>query len=243
MPGSNNFLQWNPAAANQKSDAEYIADAQRAGGAVSGIFPSVLANKLFFQLSTMASALGAMMADKGYVISDADISVLQTALANILTWADVRSQLATGDVRFSLSPTPQDDEVKINGVLLPRVTYANLWAWAQAKSVVVNEADWDPENTGSFSDGDGSTTFRLPDARGVYPRFFDDGRGLDAARVFGSYEDDEVKAHTHVQGAIEMQTVAMAVGSWWSMSTANTGSTGGVENRTKNITFYAFIKF
>lgn len=44
-----------------------------------------------------------------------------------------------------------------------------------------------------YGTGNGSTTFNLPDMRGVVPRGFDRGRGFDPGRVFGSYQADSVK--------------------------------------------------
>lgn len=106
---SNNILQWNPAKNNQESDASYSADSMRTGGAVPGIFAKELANKLFYQVTTVCSALGEMMSNKGYTISDADITVLITALANILTKADFGTTSGTvcqgNDSRFFASGT------------------------------------------------------------------------------------------------------------------------------------------
>ena len=62
-----NFLQWNPTATNQENDGSYTTDAQRTGGAAVGTpFPSLTANKLFYQLSTFVSALAFAMVSKGY---------------------------------------------------------------------------------------------------------------------------------------------------------------------------------
>ena len=106
---SNNFLQWNPAAVNQQDDSAYTADAMRTGGAVTGIFASDLANKLFYQCTTMVSALGESLSNKGYTISDASISTLITALSNILTKADFGTSAGTvcqgNDGRFSPAGT------------------------------------------------------------------------------------------------------------------------------------------
>lgn len=44
-----------------------------------------------------------------------------------------------------------------------------------------------------YGAGDGSTTFRLPDFRGVVPRGWDNGRGLDSGRSFGSYQNDALQ--------------------------------------------------
>lgn len=44
--------------------------------------------------------------------------------------------------------------------------------------------------------GNGSTHFAIPDARGVAVRGFDGGRGLDAGRGFGSYQEDTMQPIT-----------------------------------------------
>lgn len=90
MAGSNNFLVFNPTKANQESDGTYAADATRAGGiAFDQIMSSVLGNKLFYQTSIMAAALGQMLADKGYTVSDASLVSLETVLFNLLTQSDL----------------------------------------------------------------------------------------------------------------------------------------------------------
>jgi microcystin-dependent protein len=52
------------------------------------------------------------------------------------------------------------------GQTVSRTTYSDLWAFANASGNIVSEATWSTTNKGSFSVGDGSTTFRLPDMRG-----------------------------------------------------------------------------
>jgi hypothetical protein len=156
---------------------------------------------------------------------------------------------SVGDVRISLSATPHDDEIKLNGASLSRAAYAGLWSWAQAKSVVVEEASWSPGNTGAFSSGDGTTTFRVPDTRGEYPRFFDDGRGVDSGRIFGSWQAGILKQHVHAVGDLVAQGYTggnqiIIVSSNAATNTAGISVGGyGPENLTRNITFYAFIKY
>ena len=48
-----------------------------------------------------------------------------------------------------------------------------------------------------FGAGNGTTTFQIPDWRGVFMRGWDDGRGLDSGRVFGAQQGDQNKAHLH----------------------------------------------
>jgi hypothetical protein len=95
MAGSTNLLQWNPTGANQETDAQYLTDGQRTGGAVDpSIWTSALANKVLYQISTVTTALGQALAAKGYVISDAALSTLAGQLANIVTQIDLIAALA-----------------------------------------------------------------------------------------------------------------------------------------------------
>jgi hypothetical protein len=97
MSGSTNIIQWNPGAVNQETDALYLADSQRAGGATDpSQFAAALANKAFYQWSTVLTALGTMMANKGYTISDANLANLINALSNIITNADLANSPALG---------------------------------------------------------------------------------------------------------------------------------------------------
>lgn len=103
MSGTNNFLQFNPPATNQENDASYAADSLRSGGIpTNAIFPSPLANKLFYQLSIFVAAFAQMMADKGYNLSDSDFNTLKAILANVLTNADT---VLYALIPYSLSPT------------------------------------------------------------------------------------------------------------------------------------------
>ena len=49
----------------------------------------------------------------------------------------------------------------------------------------------------TYSVGDGSTTFGVPELRGEFIRGLDQGRGVDAGRAIGSAQADEIKLHDH----------------------------------------------
>jgi microcystin-dependent protein len=54
----------------------------------------------------------------------------------------------------------------------------------------------------TFGAGNGSTTFTLPDMRGEFPRGWDDGRGADSGRAFGTTQAEMINQHKHwVSGA------------------------------------------
>lgn len=97
-----------------------------------------------------------------------------------------------------------------DGQLISRADYARLWEFVQTLTLgqeLVDDATWlagiGPEPLayrGCFSQGDGVTTFRLPDERGMFDRYLDLARGVDIARVHdfaGGYEKDQNKAHDH----------------------------------------------
>lgn len=49
----------------------------------------------------------------------------------------------------------------------------------------------------TYGTGDGSTTFNIPDARGLFLRGLDNSRGLDPSRVLGTYQSSQNLSHTH----------------------------------------------
>jgi hypothetical protein len=99
MP-STNFIQVNPNANNQETDSAYSSDSQRSGGMVSGVFASILANKIFYQSSTFITAFANFLVAKGYSPNDGSASPstalanLQTVFANLITSADLTTALA-----------------------------------------------------------------------------------------------------------------------------------------------------
>lgn len=72
--------------------------------------------------------------------------------------------------------------LKANGAAVSRTTYASLFAAIST----------------TFGAGDGATTFNLPDLRAEVIRGWDDSRGIDIARTFGSLQLDAFQGHWHV---------------------------------------------
>ena len=87
-----------------------------------------------------------------------------------------------GTIIFTAQSTAPSGYLKANAPTVSRTTYADLFA-----------------AIGTFyGAGDGSTTFVAgPDLRGVVPRGWDDGRGIDSGRALGSYQNDAVQNHEH----------------------------------------------
>lgn len=77
--------------------------------------------------------------------------------------------------------TPPTGWLKANGAAVSRTTYSALFA-----AIGI-----------TYGAGDGSTTFNVPDLRGDFIRCWDDGRGIDAGRAFGTIQDGQNASHTH----------------------------------------------
>ena len=104
-----NFLQFDPVKNNMQSDSIYQSSSFRNQGAQTGVASSSAHNKLFYQLSTMVTALAQMMESKGYDIEDTSISDLMEELKNIMTRADMNAYALSS----SLSNYVRKDPVTI----------------------------------------------------------------------------------------------------------------------------------
>jgi microcystin-dependent protein len=136
-----------------------------------------------------------------------------------------------GSVVYFPSLTIPSGYLKANGATVSRTTYANLFA-------VIGT---------TYGAGDGSTTFTLPDLRGEFVRGYDDGRGVDSGRVFGSAQSDEIQSHSHSftkynSSAFGSGSVA-ASNNGGTSSTQTSAASGGTETRPRNIALLACIKY
>lgn len=105
--------------------------------------------------------------------------VLSTDGAGGLTFDSLG--IPAGAVQQFARNTAPTGWLKANGAAVSRVTYSALF---------------DAIGT-TFGAGDGSTTFTLPDLRGEFLRSWDDGRGLDNARAFGTVQAQSYESHAH----------------------------------------------
>ena len=145
-------------------------------------------------------------------------TTIMTALAGK---ADILRGVPTGDISIFTGTAAPAGWVKGNGALLSRATYADLYAHAAASGMIVTDAAWLAGETGKYSEGDGSTTFRIPLVDSEFFRFWDNGRGVDAGRVLGSWQkasgvsvDDNGTASAYVtqlSGTSDTGTQAVAL--------------------------------
>lgn len=137
-----------------------------------------------------------------------------------------------GTIAYFGANTPPGTWLECDGSAVSRTTYADLFA----------------EIGTTFGTGDGSTTFNLPDLRGEFIRGWDNSRGVDAIRTFGSAQSDEFKAHTHDVDEGRFQgggSGTLASGDDYTNTVHDTNPTseaGGDETRPRNIALLPMIK-
>jgi len=150
-------------------------------------------------------------------------------------------------IAFVARSTAPAGWLKANGAAVSRTTYAPLF---------------DAIGT-TFGAGNGTTTFNLPDLRGEFPRGWDDGRGIDTGRAFGSAQLDALQNLLGTVGNV-WGTASPATGVFTSgvSGASNQPGTGGngsrdigfnaslsagartaAETRPRNIALLAVVKF
>jgi len=145
------------------------------------------------------------------------------------------NNVPAGAVHFFAMNTAPTGYLKANGATISRTTYATLFAAIST----------------TFGSGDGSTTFNLPDLRGEFVRGWDDSRGVDSGRGFGSFQSQDIQSHNHFfttyqddYGQLSNDQSPPGFGRDGGNVVAwNTSFTGGTETRPRNIALLACIKF
>lgn len=164
--------------------------------------------------------------------SSAPVSSAAAAAANeLMRKGEVDSAVAAaipvGAVQAFAQSTAPTGWLKANGQLVSRTTYAALFAAIGT----------------TYGAGDGSTTFALPDLRGEFIRGWDDGREVDAGRVLGSWQADELRSHAHSYTVWGYDGSAGPGGGDGSPNGQTTGWAGGAETRPRNVALLYCIKF
>lgn len=135
-----------------------------------------------------------------------------------------------GMVDWFATETAPTGYLKCNGAQISRTVYEPLW-----------------ETIGDrYGAGNGTTTFTLPDLRGVFIRGWDDGRGFDPSRAFASYQVDELKAHSHnirASGGSSGPQNAISIDANNGVRSGYIYDTGGPETRPKNVALLPCIKY
>lgn len=154
---------------------------------------------------------------------------------NATITGNIRSPTFTGMVSYFAAATAPPGWLECNGQSVSRTTYADLFAYI-----------------GTLYGSASPTTFNLPDLRSEFIRGWDNGRGIDIGRTFGSSQGHAMENHGHVWnyataplgGTTNLATVfTTATGTTLNAVGTVTGATTAAETRPRNIAMLACIKF
>ena len=107
--------------------------------------------------------------------------VLQSDGSGNLSFTALPQAVPSGTVHLFATTTAPSGYLECDGSAVSRTTYADLFA--------IIGTTW--------GEGNGSSTFNVPDLRGEFVRGWDDGRGVDSGRSFASSQSDQNKQHNH----------------------------------------------
>ena len=107
--------------------------------------------------------------------------VLQSDGSGNLSFAALPQAVPTGSVHLMATTTAPSGYLKCNGAAVSRTDEAALFA--------IIGTTW--------GEGDGSSTFNLPDLRGEFVRGWADDGSVDSSRSFASSQSDQNKQHNH----------------------------------------------
>ena len=155
--------------------------------------------------------------------SAGSVAITLDSLGNAL----IPSLAPPGTVQYFAGNAAPAGYLKANGANVNRTAYAALFTAIGT----------------TFGAGDGSTTFTLPDLRGEFVRGWDDGRGVDTGRIFGSAQADEFKQHNHGTNPNSSAQMAVGSGPYGINQYGGSNNRGGTETRPRNIALLAIIKF
>jgi len=166
----------------------------------------------------------------GITVSETEINRLDGVTSNVQTQITDLSSLISQGIpsgavqAFAMSVAPTG-WLKSDGSAVSRTTYADLFTAIGT----------------TFGSGDGSTTFNLPDLRGEFVRGFDDGRGVDSGRSFGSAQSWAIEniVGTFTDIRVRLNTIFSATGAFTGSTGANSGDNGSGGAATVDFDFDA----
>lgn len=124
-----------------------------------------------------------------------------------------------GSVHYFAMQTAPAGYLPANGAAISRSVYARLFS-------VIGM---------TFGEGDGGSTFNLPDLRGEFLRGWDAGRNLDSERVFGTVQNDAIR---EIEGSFTADN-AYTSGAFLNEGGGAYQSTSGSANWGRLVTFKA----
>jgi hypothetical protein len=168
------------------SQSEYLADAQRLTGNIPGTARSKLVNRALRQSTFVAAALAELASEvTGSDISDdLDFNDMIDQFRLLI----VQGSRQVGEILTMQGAAIPTLCLPLKNDVVNRADYPALYAYAVANSLVAASGAAKTANPTLYGPGNGSTTFQLPDYRGLVLKALDQSRGLDSGRVVGTQQ-------------------------------------------------------
>lgn len=156
-------------------------------------------------------------------IKKLDYNGLQTLVTAFKDYVRKHAGMPVGHEYFSVNPNIPEGSLPLFGGEYSRETYSDLWSWVQTQTgYLKTEVEWQElyaahlGNVPFYSDGDGSTTFRVPSlkcwVRGANGTFSEVGSYLEAGlpNITGGSNVGEFWVatpyyYTYDQGALKLE--------------------------------------
>lgn len=196
------------------------------------------------------------------LVSDGTGTLKKVTAAGVAALASVPiipTEVPAGIIaNFAVNATPAG-WLPCNGSAILISSYSTLAAAIYCGDASNATAVWGYKVTdsGGATRSTSGTYIALPDLRGYFVRGFDDGRGIDSGRVWGTVQQDTLKDHTHndnYYGFTTSNMVTNATGAsfggavrtvvgYTTAQPVNSPNNGGTETRPKNIALGYYIKY
>lgn len=184
------------------------------------------------KLATIATAgkVSGSAITSGNISTSGNITTSGSVSAATFAGAGASFLVPTGAVMpFAMNSAPTG-WLAADGTAVSRTTYAALWTALGT----------------TYGTGNGSTTFNLPDLRGIFVRGSGSQTisGTTYSGTFAAKQTDELKSHTHsVVGVAGNGSFGVGGAAPYPQGSSVTGATGGTETRPANIAMLYCIKF
>ena len=159
------------------------------------------------------------------------LTTVKTSVVAAINELHANTGVPAGTVIYYAASTPPAGYLKCDGSAVSRTAYSALFA-------VIGT---------TYGAGDGSTTFQLPDLRAEFLRGYDDGRGIDTDRVFGSNQEGTQlylgSFNATWYGTDGEENADNASSSKISGTSSSTGSSSSIRVRPRNVAMLACIKY
>lgn len=169
----------------------------------------------------------------------------QTEVGNIfLSKADNLASLvdkSTARTNLDVYSKAETDAIIPAGAVMPFAMATAPTGWIPCDGRTLSRAAYPRlfSAIGTLYGAPDASSFRVPDYRGEFLRGWDAtggaGRGVDAGRVFGTWQADEIKSHSHVMDISNTTgSGSIPIGGPNFADTRQTQASGGAETRPRN---------